>query len=530
MKKKSKTFISKLLLMVMLVSLAVPVKVSAAGPMRFQDVIPGKWYYNSVEYVYSKNLMTGITDTSFEPNTSLTRGMFVTILGRMAGINPNDSSYQRSNFDDVAVGKWYTPYVAWAVKNGIVNGLTPDIFGVNVNITREQMATMITRYLNSIQIQLPYASDKAAVFHDAGAISSWAKQGVEMMRRTGLLMGDSRSHFNPLNSATRAEAATVFMRLQKAIQQGGTTEPAFVHGDTIQEYKGNLYTVYSMFDSANMIQIPNGDYCMRLAVYENKIYYTESNGTGGGPTALYRTNLDFTGKTKLLNNVDSISEFCIFDDILYYTAFIDDGIYQSRSLNLNTMTVKNEPFFYVFGTDEVWIIKDQIWDGNYYCCSPGFLYGQPLPEGAYWTESLVGGLHKDKMYFFNKYSVMQSSVYQTDKETLAAGPYIEYDQYLILGDGLYYYEYDDDYTNENDDYMLHRLDLVTGKETKYDVREYEYHYADWGIMPCFWPINEINGKLYFSNYVEHSSGMNTMCYEMDLNTGSIRAIGLWFES
>ena len=142
--------------------------------------------------------------------------MFVTILGRMAGVQERE--YPGASFSDVEVGSWYAPYVEWGAKNGIVNGMGEGVFAPDSPVTREQMAALITRYADAEGYDLPAGVSAVAAFRDAGSISGWAFGSVERMRQTGLLNGDAEGNFRPLNGATRAEAATVFMRLDATIR------------------------------------------------------------------------------------------------------------------------------------------------------------------------------------------------------------------------------------------------------------------------------------------------------------------------
>lgn len=525
--KKMKRIMTVFLACLMLIA-ALPIPTQAAR-LPFRDVKTGFWYTEAITYVYENNLMSGLTKTAFGPEDSLTRAMFVTILGRMEGINT--AAYQGASFRDVPANQWFSAYVKWASQKGIVSGYSSDYFGANDKISREQMASIITRYLDMKGITLNYAKDRVDYFTDAASVSTWAKKGVEIMRRIGIIKGNTSGRFLPANAASRAEAATVFMNLQKALKTNVRTEPVFVQSSQIQAYKGKTYTVLNMYSSANMIKVPGG-YTTLLAVYENKIYYTEDCGTGGGPTSLYRMNLDGTGKTELLSNIDSTSYFCIYDDVLYYTASNWDYDYYSRSLDLNTLKISSEPYFYNFGTEHVWIISNSplYYDADFYCCSPEYLSVQTLPEGSYWTEDLVTALYDDMMYYFMKVSVMKSSIYDKNNTTLGVGPYIDPYGYFQLGNGMYYWEDNDDIAGDNDDHLLHRLDLKSGIENRYDVRKYMYYDTDWGRMDCFGPLEEVNNKLYFTNYMEDSSGLNTKCYELDLVTGTVKAVGAWFES
>ena len=183
---------------------------------RCADVPPEEWYGAAIDYADVRSLMNGTGNGAFSPSSTLTRAMFVTILGRMAGVQ--EGSYPGSSFSDVATGTWYAPYVEWGAKNGIVNGMGGGVFAPDSPVTREQMAALITRYADAAGFVLPAGVSAVAAFRDAGSISDWAFESVERMRQTALLNGDPEGNFRPRNGATRAEAATVFMRLDATIR------------------------------------------------------------------------------------------------------------------------------------------------------------------------------------------------------------------------------------------------------------------------------------------------------------------------
>ena len=183
---------------------------------RYADVSPAEWYGAAIDYADVRSLMNGTGSGAFSPSSTLTRAMFVTILGRMAGVQEGD--FPGTSFSDVRPGTWYAPYVEWGAKNGIVNGMGEGIFAPDSPVTREQMAALITRYADAAGYDLPAGVSAVAAFRDAGSISGWAFESVERMRQTGLLSGDPQGNFNPLNGATRAEAATVFMRLDATLR------------------------------------------------------------------------------------------------------------------------------------------------------------------------------------------------------------------------------------------------------------------------------------------------------------------------
>ncbi len=178
----------------------------------FSDISSSAWYYEAVGYMHYHKLMAGTSDTTFSPNEPMTRGMFVTVLGRMEGVDV--AKYSTSNFDDVADGMWYTPYVAWANDNGIVEGMSATTFAPNELVTREQMAVILSRHAKSTGKELPKTVDEVT-FADQDKISSWAQAAVSEMQQVGIVSGRDGNIFDPLGSATRAEGATMLMRFRE---------------------------------------------------------------------------------------------------------------------------------------------------------------------------------------------------------------------------------------------------------------------------------------------------------------------------
>ena len=186
---------------------------------RYVDVPATAWYAPYVEYAAVNKLMSGIGNRCFSPDTVLTRGMFVTVLGQLAQID--EDAYPGTSFNDVEIGRWYAPFVEWAAQHGVVSGTGNGRFEPNAPITREQMASIVARYVQSTGATLPTITDPV-VFKDMDAVSGWALEGVELMRMTGIISGDEKGYFNPLGQATRAQAATVFTQLREAILRAET--------------------------------------------------------------------------------------------------------------------------------------------------------------------------------------------------------------------------------------------------------------------------------------------------------------------
>ena len=176
--------------------------------------INGHWAKEHILFAVSRGLFSGTSKTTFSPNTTLTRGMFVTALGRLAGINPAD--YQNRKFTDVKANAYYSPYVNWAASKGIVSGTTSSTFAPDSSITREQMAVIMKNYADKMGYSIPKTL-AAVTFADNAQISSWAKDAVKAMQQAGVLSGKENNRFDPQGNATRAEAATVLHRFVEIV-------------------------------------------------------------------------------------------------------------------------------------------------------------------------------------------------------------------------------------------------------------------------------------------------------------------------
>ncbi|HMM06142.1 MAG TPA: S-layer homology domain-containing protein [Clostridiales bacterium] len=181
----------------------------AKDAAKMTDLVPGAWYTESVSAMLSQGLMKGVSETRFEPNATLTRGMFVTMLYRYAG-SPNSVE---ASFTDVKATAYYAAAVSWAYENEITNGVTATKFAPNDNITREQMATMILRFASVVGLDLP-SGDGSALFDDDSTISPYAKDAVYSLAKAGVIKGMGHNKFAPKETATRAQAAEIIYRLQ----------------------------------------------------------------------------------------------------------------------------------------------------------------------------------------------------------------------------------------------------------------------------------------------------------------------------
>lgn len=178
----------------------------STGSTNFSDVPANQWYAPAVSYVTQRGLFSGVSETQFAPSQSMTRGMLVSVLYRFNGTSHTGSS----PFADVSSNAWYGNAVSWAYANNLVSGVSDTSFAPNTPITREQAAVMLARYLKFSGVALESGTPD---FQDTASISGYAKESVGAMQKAGLLSGDNEGNFRPDAQITRAEIASIFMRL-----------------------------------------------------------------------------------------------------------------------------------------------------------------------------------------------------------------------------------------------------------------------------------------------------------------------------
>lgn len=188
--------------------------------VNFTD-ITNHWAKDSIEFVVARGILAGIGDGKFAPNNAMTRGMFVTALGRLAEVDTK--AYTKSSFSDVKADAYYMTYVEWASKNGIVNGIGGGLFAPVRSITREQMAVMIANYAKVIGFELPKVHAENT-FADHAKISTWAKDAVKTVQMTGIISGKNGNIFDPQGTASRAEVSAVLKRFVELAISTDTAE------------------------------------------------------------------------------------------------------------------------------------------------------------------------------------------------------------------------------------------------------------------------------------------------------------------
>lgn len=210
------------------VRVTTPYGTSAAGPgdqfaytvpasqsvptVTFSDVPAGYWAAAAIRTLAAQGIVSGYGDGTFRPQQPVTRAEFTKMLVLALGLKPGGGS---TAFTDVAPTAWYAPYVAAAVRAGIVDGTSATTFAPDAGLTREEMAVLVARALKLSQTATLH-------FSDDGQIDPWALQGVQEAVSAGYVAGFPDGSFQPLGVTTRAEAAKVVaLMLSRPSGSGG---------------------------------------------------------------------------------------------------------------------------------------------------------------------------------------------------------------------------------------------------------------------------------------------------------------------
>ena len=180
----------------------------------YTDVKTTDWYYSAVKYCKDKGIILGTSDTTFNPNTKLTRGMLVTILHRMEG-KPEPRT--QNKFKDVYKALYYYDAVVWAAEKGIVHGYgNGSTFGPDDAITREDLAVILRNYAQYKGKNVNVATYLGANFSDGTKVSTHAKTAMQWAVGTGVITGNDttsgKKTLTPQGTATRAEAASMIYK------------------------------------------------------------------------------------------------------------------------------------------------------------------------------------------------------------------------------------------------------------------------------------------------------------------------------
>lgn len=179
----------------------------------FTDVNKDAWYYDVVEYIYSKGIMTGLNKTTFGPDTMLSRSHFATVLYRLEG---EPAVTYANRYPDVSNGIWYTDPIMWANQAKVITGYEDGMFGVADEITREQIVLILYRYAGYKGYDNSQRCDISA-FSDSRNVSGFAKEAMQWAIAQKIITGkDNGKSIDPQGSASRAECGAMIMRFNNA--------------------------------------------------------------------------------------------------------------------------------------------------------------------------------------------------------------------------------------------------------------------------------------------------------------------------
>lgn len=188
---------------------------AACPSFRFRDVpAPSNWAHEGIDYCVRHGLMSGFDATTFSPDTISTRAQIVMILYNLSGDTTDYSKYYVP-FTDVRPGTWYYNAVAWGYDKDIVSGMTPTTFAPDGLITREQMAVLLYGYTEKYAPAYLGGAASLNGFPDAASVSNWAYAAMSWAVGNGLISGiasNGADYLAPSGGATRAQIAAIMMR------------------------------------------------------------------------------------------------------------------------------------------------------------------------------------------------------------------------------------------------------------------------------------------------------------------------------
>lgn len=170
---------------------------------KYTDVSTTEWYYNDVKKASEMGLLNGIAEGVFAPYDNITRAMFVTVIYRYDGEKGHEG---KASFKDLDDGKWYSDAVVWAAEKKVASGYDNGNFGINDNITRAELITMLYRYSGEKSVA------DLSEFSDCESVADWARNAMMWATKNGIIIGDENKSLNPNSFVTRAEAAAMIMR------------------------------------------------------------------------------------------------------------------------------------------------------------------------------------------------------------------------------------------------------------------------------------------------------------------------------
>jgi hypothetical protein len=181
--------------------------IASGTTLPFADVAADSWFEDAVRFVYENGLFNGTSETAFSPDVTMSRAMFVTVLGRLAQAEVDQN--EATEFTDVVVDGWSAGYISWATGEGIISGYGDGLFGQYDSVTREQMAVILYNYAKWAGFDVSNTDTEGLyAFTDGMATASWAVDAMAWAVNSGILNGSGNA-VTPGAPATRAQVAQI---------------------------------------------------------------------------------------------------------------------------------------------------------------------------------------------------------------------------------------------------------------------------------------------------------------------------------
>lgn len=304
----------------------------------YKDLTEGAWYMGHVEYSVANNLLIGVAKDQWGPQMNMTRGMFVTVLGKLDGVETSD--YPTCAFTDVNDELYYASFIQWAYMEGLVAGIGGNEFAPDRDISREEIVQILMMYAAYKGIDVT-GSDESAFdgFPDKDETSVWAKPAMIWATANHVINGDG-TNLNSGDTATRAEAAAIFRGVIESILPAnispvitiaadglvGITDPTYndlFDGDAVQGIK-DLIAAGAVY--INDVQVPveispdvySAD---KLDINGGKGLWKNEDGTWGYDVQILFKNDNLSYEDAVLNLVNSVTKLRGID----YNLIMGDG-------------------------------------------------------------------------------------------------------------------------------------------------------------------------------------------------------------
>ncbi|MBQ7500681.1 MAG: serine hydrolase [Clostridia bacterium] len=247
------------LIFLLAVSLLIPsAAVYASAPdipdadMRFTDIYPKNWAYDSIFNMFALGIMSGVSDTKFAPKTNMTRAMFIQSLAKLDKVDL--SAYGGNDFNDVPADAYYDKAVTWAVSEGITGGTGNGCFSPDGVLTREQLVTMLYKYCESKGLDVSNIDwTLTTLFYDDYKIAPYAQTAFYWAVNYGIISGVSAACASPKGSVTREQAACMLWKLLCYDPDSPLPKPEKIHLVRFMNYDGSQIFAMRVADGGTAV-------------------------------------------------------------------------------------------------------------------------------------------------------------------------------------------------------------------------------------------------------------------------------------